>query len=95
MYVVICKRVVKMNTHATEKFAARSANETRLYVSGPFVSLKTAQRAALAALATHTCLDAQVWSGEQVRDTHARGYSGNGAEKHDALREALRLVSVS
>lgn len=60
MFVLITTRLVKVNTGATEKFAPRTANRTNAYVSGPFNSLKAAQRAAMTALGVHTCLDAQV-----------------------------------
>jgi hypothetical protein len=95
MFVLITKRVVKVNTGATAKFAPRTTNRTDYYVSGPFKRLGTAQRAVLVALGTHTCLDAQVWSEEQVRAQHAKGYSSNGDVKQNYLTEAMRLLEAA
>jgi hypothetical protein len=97
MFVLVTERVVKVNTGAgqRDKFAPRTANQTRLTVSGPFESLKTAQRAALTALGVHTCLSAQVYSEAQVRELHARGYSRNGNELHEAVRAGLRLIEAA
>lgn len=95
MYVLICKRVVKFNTGSTEKFSPRSANRAGLYVSGPFTSLRMAQRAAITALATHTCLDAQVWSERQVQAEAVKGSVRLGEERYDAMREAARLFEAA
>lgn len=95
MFVVIVERVVKTNTHATEKFAPRTANVRRKTVSGPFASFRTAQRAAVTALGTHTCLLAQVWSEAQVRERQTRGYARNGQDMQDVLDEALALLDAA
>lgn len=71
MYFVITNRVVKFNTGATEKFAPRTSNNTIYTASGPF-SPKQARQAAVAALSTHTCLEAQVLSLDQLRALKAR-----------------------
>jgi hypothetical protein len=62
-------------------------------VSGPFLSLKAAQRAALTVLGTHTCMDAQVWSADQVNERAALRGSLRQAEA-DAIREAQRLLAI-
>ena len=59
MFFVLCHRVVKVNTGATEKFSPRTSNNVYEYLSGPF-SERLAEKAALAAIATHTCLGARV-----------------------------------
>ena len=94
MFVLFTHRVVKVNTGSKEKFAPRSSNQTRLTVSGPFLTAKAAQRAALTALGIHTCIDAQVWSESQVREEHAKGYSRNGEVKQKALEEAVRILDA-
>ncbi len=90
MYVLITTRVVKINTGSTEKFAPRTANSTSMHVSGPF-GAKSAQRAALAALATHTCLDAQIWSEAKIREAyeHRSSLSYFMAE---CVRRAVELI---
>jgi len=94
MFVLICQRVVKVNTGAREKFAPRSANQTRLSVSGAFLTIKSAQRAALVALGTHTCLDAQIWSDKQIAEKHAKGYGSNGDLVQNTMNEAMRLLAA-
>ncbi len=95
MYVLVCNRVVKVNTGATEKFAPRSTNQTGLYVSGPFTTLKAAQRAMLFALQTHTCLDAQAWSVERVAAEASKGYVCNGHVKQEMLDKAMALLEIA
>jgi hypothetical protein len=91
MFVLICNRVVKMNTGATAKFAPRSANQTMLTVSGPFTSYRVAQRAMLTTLGTHTCLDAQVWTEDYVRKQQTKG---NRAGEQTALDAAVKLLNA-
>lgn len=92
--VLIVRRVVKINTHVADKYAPRTSNVIKGYVSGPFASLKAARRAVAAALATHTALDAQVWTEEQIRTQHAKGYSQNGSDKYELMSEAVRLLDA-
>ena len=94
MYVVISTRVVKVNTGATAQYAPRSTNQTRLTVSGPFESEKTAQKAVLACLSVHTCLDAQVWSLGQVREQIAKGCGTIGNDRMDAMTAAMRCMEA-
>lgn len=95
MFVLITTRVVKKNTGATEKFAPRSVNATDTYVSGPFLSLKAAQRACLTALGTHTCLDASIWSEAQVADRMKHGGSALRMDEERAMRAAQRCFGVA
>ncbi len=66
MYFVITKRVVKFNTGATEKFAPKSGNRTDWTLSGPFDTQVRAERCALRALGTHTCLSAQIYDDDGI-----------------------------
>lgn len=91
VYVVITERVIKFNTHATAKFAARSENTIRLNASGPFLSFKAAQRAVLTCLGTHTCLDAKVWTEEQIVDALKRPHSLRH-EMNTILIEAQKML---
>lgn len=91
MFILFTRRVLKRNTHSTEKYAPRSQNVELLTVSGPFVG-KAAQQALVAVLATHTCLEAQLRSEVQTRELHARGYGRNGDEWQTALDTAVQLL---
>jgi hypothetical protein len=93
-FVLITQRLVKVNTGTTERYSPRTANRTMLTVSGPFGSIRQAQRAAIAAIATHTILAAQVWSESQVRGMAERGYGGNGPDLQIVLADALRLLEA-
>jgi hypothetical protein len=63
VYYLMIRRVVR---HARgrqpgeDRYAARSDNVLHWEAGGPFTSAARAERAALAALATHTCLTALV-----------------------------------
>lgn len=92
MFVVIVERVVKINTGTQEKYAPRTANQTRLTVSGPFGTLRGAERAVAAALTTHTCLAAQVWSACQVAAEIAKGYGTIGEARMSAMVAAQRCI---
>lgn len=92
MFVVVTRRIVKTNTGTTEKFAPRTRNEINLRVSGPFPTLRVAQKIAFKCLGVHTCLDAQVWSEARVREDYAKGYSMLGNDRWEALKEAVRLI---
>ena len=92
MYVLIVRRLVKMNTGNTEKFSPRTVNRECLRVSGPFLSLKAVQRAVLAVLATHTALDAQVWSEAQLQESSAKALRW---EEKDAILEGVRLIQAA
>lgn len=94
MYVLIVRRVVKHNTGATQKFAPRSANREELRACGPFRTLRAAERAAVTVLGTHTCLDAQIWSREQIEATNTKGWAANGELLHAAITAAMRLLAV-
>lgn len=60
MFFIVTKRVVKLNTGRTEQFAPRTANHEEWTISGPLSKRSLAERAAVSALGTHTCLSAQV-----------------------------------
>jgi hypothetical protein len=93
VYAVITRRTIKVNTNSTEAFAPRTSNTEKLTVSGPFGSVEESGKACLAALATHTCLEAQIWSAAQIADKLSKTYNlTHGLES--ALREAQRLVEV-
>jgi hypothetical protein len=92
MYVVLITRVIKVNTGATEKFAPRTANRQTLTCSGPFGNLKAAQHAVLTALGTHTCIDAQIWSAEQIWKERP---SALGFEKGNVIIQAKRLLAAA
>lgn len=92
MFVLICNRVVKRNTGATAKFAPRSANNETLHVSGPFATFGAAQKAALAALSTHTCLDAQILGADQVAAEVAKG-STIPHDRYTVARRAADLLA--
>lgn len=93
MFVLITNRLVKVNTGSTSQYAPRTQNREILTVSGPFPSLKIAQRAALTVLGVHTCLDAQVWSAAQIVAKIRDG--SNSHELHAVLREAARLLRAA
>lgn len=95
MFVLFTDRVVKVNTGSREKFAPRATNSTTIHVSGPFTSLRIAQRAALAALSVHTCLDAKIWSEEQVRAAQAKSSSYYHYDLGKAIEEAGRLLNAA
>lgn len=95
MYVVIAKRVLKVGTGATAKFAPRTANRIFLTVSGPFTSLAAAQHAVLQALGTHSCLDAQAWSAEAVQKRRAQGSSRGTHEEQEIFRRAEELLCTA
>lgn len=97
MYVVITKRIYKVGTAATQKFAPRSTNRTEMHVAGPFRTQRAAERAALAALSTHTCLGAQVWSRAAVEARLAAG-GFHRADEHEAfvgLKAARDLLDAA
>lgn len=91
MFVMVTKRVVKHNTGATAKFAPRTTNAETLTVSGPFADRERAERAMLAALATHTCLSAQILDDAAV-GALLRGGSWSGHDVYEMAREATRLL---
>jgi hypothetical protein len=66
MYYVVTQRIIKINTGATERYAPKSGNQTRWTLSGPFDDQARAERCALRALGTHTCLSAQVYDQEGI-----------------------------
>lgn len=68
MYMIRVTRVVKKNTNSTEKFSPRTANHETKHFCGPFRTLKAAERTMCAILATHTCIDAIIWTEEQIRN---------------------------
>lgn len=91
MFVLFTRRVVKKNTYTKEKFAPRSVNEEKWHASGPFTSRKSAERAALACLATHTCLSATVVPHDQAESFMAKNdWLGNTTE----VRRQIATMSV-
>lgn len=67
MYFVLTIRAIKVATGTTERYGARTSTRTGPYIAGPFTEIGTAEQAALAAMAVHTCLNAQVVTLEQLR----------------------------
>jgi hypothetical protein len=94
MFVVLTRRVIKVNTGSTEKYAPRSANRISRQVSGPFPSLRVAQKAAFRCLGVHTCIDAQVWNEAQIREEFDKGYARNGNDMFEVLKEAVRMLDM-
>lgn len=97
MYYVSTVRVIKLNTGNTgaqDKFTPRTVNRESIRVSGPWAERNSAEQAALAALATHTCLSAVVLTTEDMQAAIVRMRS-NGtsySDSYNAMRDALQLV---
>jgi hypothetical protein len=67
MYFVLTKRTVRVARDAgADRYAARHTNIFSWTVSGPFTKRQMAERAAIGAISSHTCLAAQVMSLEQL-----------------------------
>jgi hypothetical protein len=100
MYFLVIERVIKHNTHTTERFAARTANRESRHISGPFTARKTAERAAVMAMGTHPCLAVQVYSTEQLQsllddlDGRYMDSRGDEASRRDAIRSMLTRVEA-
>lgn len=98
MYYLLTTRVVKTNTNAREKFAPRTTNTEFNSISGPFRKKITAERAAVAAMATHTCLSAQITTGEQLIAQYDRftmtGHYGEAKSIEGLVRVVRELAAV-
>lgn len=92
MFMILVTRVVKKNTGAREKFAPRTANDTTRHFCGPFQKIRSAERAMASILATHTALDAVIWSEAQVREQAAKSYSENPYGFGDVLKAAVKAL---
>lgn len=89
MFFLLTKRVVRYSRDPDgDRYAARHQNYTSWTVSGPFAKRAAADRAAVGALATHTCLAAQVLSGEQL-ELLAKASSSEEPD-YDLVRTAQR-----
>jgi hypothetical protein len=93
MFVVMIERVVKMNTGSTEKFAPRSSNHKTWHFAGPFRTRRAAERSAVAALATHTCLCAQVWSEADLESWRDPQRYGSNYGLENAVIDARKRVA--
>jgi hypothetical protein len=93
MWYVITRRVVKQSTGSTARFAPRSNNMESWHYSGPFEQQRMAERAAVSAMATHTCLSAAVLSGEQIASM-VKDRWGQPHEFLDLLMTILRRHAV-
>ena len=91
MFFVLTHRVVKHSNPGATGFAPRSTNVTSLSVSGPFDRREVAEKATTAALATHTCTEAQVWSAEQITAKLAQGSASMPYDLYNALIKASQL----
>jgi hypothetical protein len=87
VYFLLTRRVVRYARHvdARDRYAARYDTSKTWSASGPF---RTAARAALAALSTHTCLAAQVFHKDQL----AAVADSRGELPGEGLREAARYA---
>lgn len=66
MFFVLTKRAVKVARDTREQYAARTTTHLEWLVSGPFTKKAVAERAAAAALTTHSCLVSQVLTVDQM-----------------------------
>lgn len=89
MFYVITTRVVKVGTGAKAKFEPRTTNSTSLRLSGPFEKRIGAEKAAVAAMSTHTCLSATVWDDAEaisvLKELTAKGQYGSPRFEEAAL----------
>lgn len=84
MFMILVTRIVKL--------APRSSNDETKRFSGPFAKLRSAERCMASILATHTALDAVIWSEAQVREQAAKPYSSNPWGFHDVLQAAVKAL---
>lgn len=68
MFYVMIKRVMRVTQPYSEadKFRPRSTNLTRWEPSGPYRTRSTAEKVALAANQTHTCLATRIYDEEEL-----------------------------
>lgn len=97
MFYVLTRRVAKFPTGANATFEPKSANRTLVTVSGPFSSIVRAERAAVASLATHTCIEARVISLEDMqREKDSCSRSGRSSLFDDyAVDRRVREILAS
>lgn len=96
MYFLLAKRVVRHaanNQGSADRFAARSTNVESWTVSGPFAKRASAERAAVNALATHTCVEAQVLDADQLGWlAKANSFDQPNYAAQKAARQATKLL---
>lgn len=68
MYFVLIQRCIRMPRRADpgDKYATRSANVIDWTVNGPYQTIGVAERVAVNASRTHTCLTTQIVSEQQL-----------------------------
>jgi hypothetical protein len=94
MYIVLTQRVIKVARHSTEKFGARSDNEKSWAIVGPFTKRATAERAAVSASATHTCLAAVVIGSAEDWAKFEKAYdTSNGYGSRDYSWERMAKIA--
>lgn len=91
MFFLVTLRQSKHSTGATEKFAPRTGYAKHWYVDGPFSKRPLAERAAVSALGTHTCLSSQVYTTEQLVEIAARSYNQEDYDFHTAIQKAVAI----
>ncbi len=91
MFYVLTERVFKVGTGSTEKFALRSTNRTQWTISGGWTGRRSAERAAIAAMRTHTCLSAEVLSLEDMVETKHYGDHARGRKIGEFLKSLVEV----